>query len=1188
MYLKSIEVHGFKSFANKILFEFHNGITGIVGPNGSGKSNVADAVRWVLGEQSAKQLRGAKMEDVIFSGTELRKPVGFAYVAITMDNSDRALAIDYDEVTVSRRVYRSGESEYLINGTACRLKDVNELFYDTGIGKEGYSIIGQGQIDKILSGKPEERRELFDEAAGIVKFKRRKTIAQKKLEDEKQNLVRVNDILAELEKQVAPLEAQSNKAKDYLRYKDELKKYDVNLFLAEIKNIKEQLLALDGKKDICREDLDKANKMYEDTKLEYKKLEDEIEELSNIITSNIELQNELSLNKGNLEGKINLLLEQIKSSKLNDEHLSERKAQIDKQLDSKQKELAEYEENLSAIDKEISILTHDNEDEKELEELEEHIKDINKTINELKAFIIDNLNEKSNVKSKVQHYETMIDQINIRKSGVNKQLLKNKSDANAQEELIASLEKECEETETRVDSVKTTINKLQEDHNSKLKEIKDIDAKMDMAQQQYHIEKSKLESLKNITERYDGYGNSIRKVMELKESNKGIIGVVADIIKVDTKYEVAIETALGGSIQNIVTDSENTARDLINFLKNNKLGRATFLPLSSISSKDSIIKPEILKEKGVIDVASKLVKVDKKFDELVKYLLGRNVVVDTIDNAIVLARKYKYSLRIVTLEGELLNPGGSMTGGAFKNNSNLLGRRREIEELDDKVKESENIRKEYILQKEKKNEELVKIREAIEDNNKTLQDIYLVLNTSKLNMRQAKDKQLDIEKDYADLIKESNDLENQINHIKQEYDEINNTLRSYDTKEADARTRIDILSKELERCKIDEEIKAKECESRNLSMASFNQRRSFVNENIIRTKKDIQAFNNELEDINNNFGKTLSEVATKEKELDAIKKEIVEIEVKISDCEEKVFENKQKREDMQKNHKNFFEKRDEIQKNIAELEKEQLRLESQYEKYEEINENKINYMWNEYEITYSMANELKDDTLNDVNQLKKAISNVRATIKELGDVNVNAIEDYREVSQRYNFMKEQHDDLVEAEETLLGIIKELDTGMRIQFAEEFAKIQDEFDKVFKELFGGGKGAIELVDEEDILESGIRIISQPPGKKLQNMMQLSGGEKALTAIALLFAIQNLKPSPFCLLDEIEAALDDSNVDRYAKYLHKLTEHTQFIVITHRRGTMASADRLYGITMQEKGVSTLVSVDLIEKELDTKNN
>lgn len=1188
MYLKSIEVHGFKSFANKILFEFHNGITGIVGPNGSGKSNVADAVRWVLGEQSAKQLRGAKMEDVIFSGTELRKPVGFAYVAITMDNSDRALAIDYDEVTVSRRVYRSGESEYLINGTACRLKDVNELFYDTGIGKEGYSIIGQGQIDKILSGKPEDRRELFDEAAGIVKFKRRKTIAQKKLEDEKQNLVRVNDILAELEKQVAPLEAQSNRAKDYLRYKDELKKYDVNLFLAEIKNIKEQLLALDGKKDICREDLDKANKMYEDTKLEYKKLEDEIEELSNIITSNIELQNELSLNKGNLEGKINLLLEQIKSSKLNDEHLSERKAQIDKQLDSKQKELAEYEEDLRAIDKEISILTHDNEDEKELEELEEHIKDISKTINELKAFIIDNLNEKSNVKSKVQHYETMIDQINIRKSGVNKQLLKNKSDANAQEELITSLEKECEETETRADSVKTTINKLQEEHNSKLKEIKDIDAKMDMAQQQYHIEKSKLESLKNITERYDGYGNSIRKVMELKESNKGIIGVVADIIKVDTKYEVAIETALGGSIQNIVTDSENTARDLINFLKNNKLGRATFLPLSSISSKDSIIKPEILKEKGVIDVASKLVKVDKKFDELVKYLLGRNIVVDTIDNAIMLARKYKYSLRIVTLEGELLNPGGSMTGGAFKNNSNLLGRRREIEELDDKVKESENIRKEYTIQKEKKNEELVSIREAIEDNNKTLQDIYLVLNTAKLNMRQAKDKQLDIEKDYADLIKESNDLEEQINHIKQEYDEINNTLRSYDTKEADARTRIDILSKELERCKIDEEIKAKECESRNLSMASFNQRRSFVNENIIRTKKDIQAFNSELEDITNNFGKTLSEVATKEKELDAIKKEIVEIEGKISDCEEKVFENKQKREDMQKNHKNFFEKRDEIQKNIAELEKEQLRLESQYEKYEETNENKINYMWNEYEITYSMANELKDDTLNDVNQLKKAISNVRATIKELGDVNVNAIEDYKEVSQRYNFMKEQHDDLVEAEETLLGIIKELDTGMRIQFAEEFAKIQDEFDKVFKELFGGGKGAIELVDEEDILESGIRIISQPPGKKLQNMMQLSGGEKALTAIALLFAIQNLKPSPFCLLDEIEAALDDSNVDRYAKYLHKLTEHTQFIVITHRRGTMASADRLYGITMQEKGVSTLVSVDLIEKELDTKNN
>lgn len=1186
MYLKSIEVHGFKSFANKILFEFHNGITGIVGPNGSGKSNVADAVRWVLGEQSAKQLRGAKMEDVIFSGTELRKPVGFAYVAITMDNSDRALAIDYDEVTVSRRVYRSGESEYLINGTACRLKDVNELFYDTGIGKEGYSIIGQGQIDKILSGKPEERRELFDEAAGIVKFKRRKTIAQKKLEDEKQNLVRVNDILAELEKQVGPLEEQSKKARNYLGYKDELKKYDINLFLAEIKHIKEQLQELDKKRDICNSDLDKASKMYEATKTEYQKLEDEIEELAQLITNNIELQNELSLNKGNLSGKVELLLEQIKSSKLNDEHLNERKEQITKQLEARNDELSEYEEDLRAIDKEISILTNNNEDEKELDELREHIKEINKTINELKAFIIDNLNEKSNVKSKVQHYETMIDQMNIRKSGINKQLLKNKSDADAQEELINSLENECRETEDKANSINIVIKELQEEEKNKLKQIKDIDACMEQAQQQYHIEKSKLESLKNITERYDGYGNSIRKVMEKKDSNKGIIGVVADIIKVDTKYEIAIETALGGSIQNIVTDDENTARDLINFLKANKLGRATFLPLSSISGKDMKVKPDILKEKGVIDIASKLVRVDNKFDELVTYLLGRNIVVDTIDNAIALARKYKYSLRIVTLEGELLNPGGSMTGGAFKNNSNLLGRRREIEELDDKVKESENVRKEYMLKKETKNNELILIRETLEENNKLLQDVYLTLNTTKLNIRQAKDKQLAIQKDYSLFINESNELETQINNIKAEYKEINDTLRQYDTKEADARTRIDILSKELEHCKTDEEIKARECESKNLSMASFNQRRSFVNENISRTKKDIQSYNDELESINNSFGKASQEVAKKEEELENTKKEILNLEKKISDCDELIFANKQKRDEMQKNHKSFFEKRDEIQRNIAELEKEQLRLESQHEKCEEINETKINYMWNEYEITYSKACELRDDSLKDVNALKKMIANVKVAIKELGDVNVNAIEDYKEISQRYNFMKEQHDDLVAAEATLLDIIKELDTGMRVQFATEFAKIQDEFDKVFKELFGGGKGAIELVDDEDILESGIRITSQPPGKKLQNMMQLSGGEKALTAIALLFAIQNLKPSPFCLLDEIEAALDDSNVDRYAKYLHKLTEHTQFIVITHRRGTMASADRLYGITMQEKGVSTLVSVDLIENELDTK--
>ncbi|MEE0959599.1 MAG: chromosome segregation protein SMC [Lachnospiraceae bacterium] len=1186
MYLKSIEVQGFKSFANKIVFEFHNGITGIVGPNGSGKSNVADAVRWVLGEQSAKQLRGAKMEDVIFSGTELRKPVGFAYVAITIDNSDRALAIDYDQVTVSRRVYRSGESEYLINGTACRLKDVNELFYDTGIGKEGYSIIGQGQIDKILSGKPEERRELFDEAAGIVKFKRRKAIAQKKLEDEKQNLVRVNDILAELEKQFGPLEKQSEKARTYLRYKDELKKYDINLFLNELKKTKELIAEVEEKKDICSNDLDETNRVYENTKVEYEKLEEEIEQINDAITNNTEAQNEYALNKGNLEGRINLLLEQIKTVKLNDEHLNERKSQLSEQIDSKEKELLEYQEDLKAIEKEISLLTNDNEDEKQLEELTEHIKELNSTINELKSFIIDNLNEKSNIKSKVQHYETMLDQINIRKAQITQRLLKAKSDADAHDSTIERLEHECDEANVRAESINATISELQSEESAKKDEIKNIDSDMEKAQQQYHIDKSKLESLKNITERYDGYGNSIRKVMELRDTNKGIIGVVADIIKVDSKYEVAIETALGGSIQNIVTDNENTARDLITFLKTSKSGRATFLPLSSISGKDSISNEAILREKGVIGIASDLVHVDKQFTGLVKYLLGRNLVVDTIDNAIQIARKYKYSTRIVTLEGELLNPGGSMTGGAFKNNSNLLGRRREIEELDDKVKESERIRTEFAAKKEAKNIELFEVRKAIEENNKLLQDTYLVFNTAKLNLRQAKDRKSELEKEYNDTVKESSDIEEQIKEIKDEAVEINATLRKYDTAEADARTRIDILSREYEKCKTEEELKAKECESKTLSMASFNQRKNFINENIIRTEREKEKIVKELEGITGDFGKSAKEVSDKEQELDNIRKEITALEQKISECEESIFEHKQKREEMQKTHKTFFEKRDNIQQNITNLEKEKLRLESLYEKYQEANESRINYMWNEYEITYSAAQEFRDEELTDISEMKKQISLLKADIRELGDVNVNAIEDYKEISERYTFMKTQHDDLITAEETLIGIIDELDAGMRTQFAEKFAEIKDEFDKVFKELFGGGKGSIELVEDEDILEAGIRIISQPPGKKLQNMMQLSGGEKALTAIALLFAIQNLKPSPFCLLDEIEAALDDSNVDRYARYLHKLTKHTQFIVITHRRGTMASADRLYGITMQEKGISTLVSVDLIENELEDK--
>lgn len=1187
MYLKSIEVQGFKSFANRILFEFHNGITGIVGPNGSGKSNVADAVRWVLGEQRAKQLRGSKMEDVIFSGTEIRKPVSYAYVAITLDNSDRALPVDYDEVVVTRKVFRSGESEYLINGNTCRLKDVNELFYDTGIGKEGYSIIGQGQIDRILSGKPEERRELFDEAAGIVKFKRRKAAAVKKLEDEQANLTRVNDILGELEKQVGPLEKQSEKARQYLKYKEDLKRYDVNMFLLETKHIKEQLAEVKEKYDIAEGELTRRNKEQENIKEEYEKVEQDIERINNSVDELGAKQNEMVVNKGRLEGQINVLNEQINTLLVNDEHLNERINAISENIRTKEEEKTKYAAEREGGMAELKSKEEEkNRAEEQLLAVSGRIEELNQAINDNKNEIIQVLNEKAQTKTKSQRYETMLEQIGIRKAELTSRILKGKSDEAVWQEAVDKYRKELEEIDLSIDALNNTNKELTDEIAAKRSESAELSAVISKEQQQYHGDKSKLESLRNITERYDGYGNSIRKVMEQKENNKGILGVIADIIKVEKKYEVAIETALGGTIQNIVTDNENTAKNLISFLKENKYGRATFLPLSSISGKNTLEKEPCIKESGVVGIASNLVRVSFEYVELSRYLLGRVLVVDNIDNALAIARKYKYSLRIVTLEGEQLNPGGSMTGGAFKNSSNLLGRRREIEELAAQIKEL-SVKIDKDQEKVRSIKTLIgELRTNLEENNKTLRDTMVLRNTAQMNEKQAVEKKNEIVSSYKDSSDEAGEIERQISEIKENLEQINGELILLDKRNDTAQKNITELNKELEQCREKEGKANKETENIHLVYANLLQKDTFILENIKRVDEEIEKLKAESEELANRIGDAGEEVEAKKKDIGILKQNIEDSIRFIGEYEEQIAELKKCREEQNISHKAFFEKREAVSQAIAELDKEVFRLNSQIEKLNDASDAQYEYMWNEYEITMSVALELRDDELDDLAEIKKMVSSLKNSIKALGDVNVNAIEDYKVISERYQFLKTQHDDLVQAAETLNRIIEELDTGMRRQFEEKFQEIKVEFDKVFKELFGGGKGTLELVEDEDILEAGIRIISQPPGKKLQNMMQLSGGEKALTAIALLFAIQNLKPSPFCLLDEIEAALDDSNVTRYAQYLHKLTEHTQFIVITHRRGTMACADRLYGITMQEKGVSTLVSVDLIEKDLENK--
>ena len=1187
MYLKSIEVQGFKSFANKIVFDFHNGITGIVGPNGSGKSNVADAVRWVLGEQSAKQLRGAKMEDVIFAGTQNRKPVGFAYVAITLDNSDHALPVEYDEVTVSRRVYRSGESEYKINGHTCRLKDVTEMFYDTGIGKEGYSIIGQGQIDKILSGKPDERRELFDEAAGIVKFKRRKATAIKKLESERSNLVRVNDILSELEKQVGPLKVQSEKAKEYLNYKSDLKKYDVNAFLLETDRIRKETAELDGKIQIVDGDLETSKTEYDNTKSEYEEAENKLNEINSQIDENSQFASSLELDKQRLQGEINVFTEQIKTFNANSQLHSERIIDIEKDKKTKQdtakdlkeqyeelsKELSEYNEKLSAINADAKVLS-------------DEIEGISGQIDNRQNSIYDNLTEQSTIKAENQKFITMLEQLEIKKSELTSHVIKGKSDESAQKQVIQSLKDDFENAAKQLDDINESI----EDTNISITQLKNTiaekNAELDKLTQNYHREKSRLESLVNITERYDGYGNSIRKIMELKDSNPGILGVIADIIKVEKQYETAIETALGGTIQNIVTDKEATAKELIGYLKQNKLGRATFLPLNAIHARNTLEHEPCINEKGVIGVASNLVRVSFEYEGLAKYLLGRILVVDNIDNALSIARKYKYTLRIVTLEGEQLNPGGSMTGGAFRNSSNLLGRRREIEELKLSVSStSKQITEEKSAIADLRSQ-VAKCREALESYNKLQRETHLRKNTIDVNLKQADVKLSEIIASYSGDIKEQAAIDAQIVKINESKNQVSGNLNQLDNANEAARKEIENLGKMLETKKAEENSISLKIENLKISHSSVEQKAAFINENIQRLTGELEGLDKERESIEEKIGETAGLVASKEKEIEAVKSAIENAVSRIEESNKKLEVLKGDKEKVNASHKVFFKKREELNEKIMLLEKESMRLHNQYDKLDESNDTLVDYMWSEYELTYSYALELKSDELTNINDIRKQINILKAAIKKLGDVNVNAIEEYKSVSERYEFLKTQHDDMIEAEESLMKVVAELDEGMRVQFTTKFEEIKVEFDKVFKELFGGGRGTIELVEGEDILEAGILIISQPPGKKLQNMMQLSGGEKALTAIALLFAIQNLKPSPFCLLDEIEAALDDSNVGRYANYLHKLTKHTQFIVITHRRGTMSAADRLYGITMQEKGVSTLVSVDLIENDLNDK--
>lgn len=1184
MYLKSIEVNGFKSFAHKMIFKFEHGITGIVGPNGSGKSNIADAVRWVLGEQRAKQLRGSKMEDVIFAGTELRKPMGSAYVAITLDNSDHSLPIQFEEVTVSRRVYRSGESEYLINGSACRRKDIVELFFDTGIGKEGYSIIGQGQIEQILSGKPEERRELFDEAAGIVKYKKNKLETQKSLEIERENLLRVTDILTELERQVAPLKKQSERAREYLLLRDQLRDEDVKLFLLENKNLEEELKILESKIEIADHEMKQADDTLKQAKEKYQEQEEAVESLKEEIDSALSKISEMRLLKQQKEGKVAVFNEQINTERMRESLYQESKDKLLKELDEKKSQLKRFEKETEEIREEYEAVNQQKiQKESEVAIYQKQIQDFEKDQEDLRFRINASSEGRMKMAGAIERSQTVKEQLLVRIKAFSMQLQEleqnfedQTKEKEAIEQTIQKIKKQKEQLEIKKHNTRRIEETLQEEH---LKITNEINKK----KEKYHRIRSNYETMRNMAERYDGYGFGIKKVMEQQDVTPGIIGVVADILKVEKKYETAIETALGGSIQNIVTNTQETAKRMITYLKQNRYGRVTFLPLDAVKGKD-FLREEILLEDGVIGPANQLVSYDDKYKDLFASLLGQILVVEDMDAGISIANKYHHSIRIVTLEGDSLNRGGSMSGGAFKNKGNLLGRAREVKELKNRLEQWEaTIKREEEAQKE--NEKKLKdYQQTMIDLNKEIQNICLELNTQEMSITAIDQKRQELNDREEQLLTQKEQLQKELETASEDVDRLQDEKIDLESLNQQDEEDLRKIEQKLEHLRKRAEEHAMEVSMVHMQLSKEAQKLEFQENNKERIRSEIKRLEDEFKESQRDATKVNETVDDLKKQIDDLNEECIRLEEDTKKEQKRCQKMQEEIKLKEELYKETLNEQEELLRKVNDYDKEMYRLSNQQDQKKQKKKELLDYMWENYEITYHQAKKrINLDDGEDLSKIKEKISGLKDQIKDLGPVNIDAINDYKEVSERYEFMQKQHEDIVTAEAHLMGLLEELEDAMRRQFNEKFKDIKRVFQEVFVELFGGGEARLLLTDD-DVLESGIKIVVQPPGKKLQNMMQLSGGEKALTAIALLFAIQNLKPSPFCLLDEIEAALDDSNVTRFAKYLHKLTKDTQFIVITHRRGTMMAADVLYGITMQEKGISTQVSVNLIENDLD----
>ena len=1184
MYLKSVELQGFKSFADKIYLDFNPGITAIVGPNGSGKSNISDAIRWVMGEQSIKSLRGSRMEDVIFSGTEVRKPQGFAEVSLVLDNAEHIFPVDYEEVTVTRRVYRSGEGEYFINKNACRLKDIHELFMDTGLGREGYSIVGQGKIDEILSNKSEDRRRIFEEAAGITKYKYRKNDAEKKLERTRENLTRVTDIMTELEGQIEPLRHQSEKAKKYLNLRDELKTIEVNASVVSIEKFREDLKMAEKEYDAVSESISSLQQETQETENEINKLYSDIADFDKESEELRLAREETQVQSSAGSNSINLSLANI-------EHFGENIERIKQEIQKCQNGMEQLDgliegynislEKLNTEGKEISVRKQAL--EKELEDTNSIFAEKSENVENIKSSVIDKTSEITSLQSKVANYNILIENFGSQRENAEAVLAKQKDgfevlllNNKKLKESLAIVEKELTDCRTKEEElsqrhkyISSKLAQMMEKKNHTLSELSRRNSK-----------KSVLEDMEND---FEGYNRSVKSVMTAHSKgalqNYKIYGPLSNLVSTDKRYVTAIEVAMASVSQNIVTENEQDAKSAIKYLKDNRLGRATFMPVSTVKSRNIDVSAAS-KMQGFIAVAKELVEYDRQYDGVVGNVLGATVVADNIDNAIAMAAKCGHKFRIVTLDGEVMQAGGAMTGGSTGKNSGFLSRKTEIETLEAEIKQM----KAELDALEKEYKENSQVLETATDEVENARKLLMLKNEEYVSLKaecEHSDKHLsEAEESREGLIRDIEIVDSRTKEINEDIDlcraKIDELEKDIETLRKDAEGKSDeteeILAKiqglqeQILNVTIEENAKLKDIELQNERLANVVSEKSDIFAEIEEKTGQIASFNQKIAEINEEIEKSrekLNELGNQSVDID---KRIEELSNMRKDADNKIRE-------MQEATKDTRDK-------LFALGQQKVKAEAKKTNIETDLDGIFTHLWEEYELTYSEALKVCSGEEINLTEANREIAELKSKIKALGNINIDAIEEYKNVKERFDFLTAQTQDLEKAKAELEGLIDEMQDIMKKQFSKQFAIISKNFNSVFRELFGGGQANLSLADPDDVLESGVEIEAQPPGKKLQSLTLLSGGEKAFTAIALLFAILKVRPTPFCILDEIEAALDDVNVYRYADYLKKYSNKTQFIVVTHRRGTMEAANILYGVTMQEKGISKLLSLNIDE--------